>query len=102
LNSGEHPFDYRKLDKVLHSRIRLAVMGVLVKVEEMDFSGIREAVGATDGNLNTHLKTLREAEYVAERKIFIDRKPATFYRLTEEGREALHRYVEQLERFISE
>lgn len=92
--------NYQDLDELLHSRIRLAVVSVLVSVEEIDFTGLRERVGATDGNLATHTRKLEDAGYIEVRKSFVDRKPSTAYRLTETGREKLRQYVAKLEQFL--
>lgn len=94
-------FDYQRLDDVIHSRIRLAVMSILVGVEEAEFTYLRDRTGATDGNLGAHLRKLEEARYVAVEKRFEDRKPVTRYGLTEEGREAFRRYVDRLGAMIT-
>lgn len=94
-------FDYQRLDDVIHSRIRLAVMSILAGVEEAEFTYLRDRTGATDGNLGAHLKKLEEAEYVGVEKRFEDRKPVTRYALTTAGREAFRRYVDRLESMIS-
>jgi DNA-binding HxlR family transcriptional regulator len=94
-------FRYTKLDTVLHSRIRLAIAAALVGVDEMDFSTLRDVVGATDGNMNTHLKKLEQAKYISVHKVFVERKPVTSYRLTEKGRKSFRAYVEALEGFIT-
>jgi len=93
---------YTRLDTLLHSRIRLAIVASLVGVEEMDFTELRDVVGATDGNLNTHLKKLEQAGYIAVRKAFVERKPLTSYRLTDKGRKSFRAYVQALEGFITE
>lgn len=93
-------FDYQRLDDVIHSRIRLAVMSILAGVEAAEFTYLRDRTGATDGNLGAHMKKLEEAGYVAVEKRFEDRKPVTRYSLTAEGREAFRRYVDRLETMI--
>ncbi len=93
-------FDYQQLDEIIHSRIRLAVMAVLVSVDEAEFTFLREKVNATDGNLSTHLKKLEDAGYVAVNKSFEDRKPVSRYLLTQKGRKAFDVYVERLEKLI--
>jgi DNA-binding MarR family transcriptional regulator len=92
--------DYRSLDELFHSRIRLAVVSILLAVDEADFSTLKKRVGATDGNMNTHLGKLENAGYIAFKKRFHDRKPVTIYRLTAKGRESFKKYVEILEGFI--
>ncbi len=49
-------FDYQQLDEIIHSRIRLAIMAVLISVDEAEFTFLRDKINATDGNLSTHLK----------------------------------------------
>ena len=93
-------FDYTLLDDIIHSRIRLAIISILISVEEADFNFLKQNVNATDGNLSIHLKKIEEAGYLTAEKTFIDRKPNTKYRLTEAGREAFEKYVERLEKML--
>ncbi len=93
-------FDYKQLDDIIHSRIRLAVMSVLISIDEADFTLLREQVNATDGNLSTHLKKLEEAGYIDVKKSFINRKPLSRYLLTQKGRKAFSIYIEKLENMI--
>ena len=93
-------FDYRKLDTLLHSRIRLAIVSLLAGCEEAEFTFIRNSVKATDGNMNSHMKKLEEAAYVEVKKEFQNRKPVTFYKLTDKGRSAFNEYVRQLSGFL--
>ena len=94
-------FDYKKIDEILHSRIRLAIIAVLASVDEIEFVALKEKVGATDGNMSTHTKKLEDADYIKVKKTFIQRKPTTFYSLSEKGRNAFKNYIEQLESMIS-
>ena len=93
-------FDYQQLDEIIHSRIRLAVMAVLITIDEAEFIFLRDKVNATDGNLSTHLKKLEEAGYIAVNKSFENRKPISRYLLTQKGRKAFELYVERLEKLI--
>ena len=93
-------FDYQQLDEIIHSRIRLAVIAVLITVDEAEFIFLRDKVNATDGNLSTHLKKLDEAGYIAVNKSFENRKPVSRYLLTQKGRKAFEIYVERLEKLI--
>jgi DNA-binding MarR family transcriptional regulator len=93
-------FDYQQLDEIIHSRIRLAIMAVLITVDEAEFTYLRDKVNATDGNLSTHLKKLEDAGYIAVSKSFIERKPVSIYLLTQNGRKAFEIYVERLEKLI--
>lgn len=89
-------YDHRKLDRLVHSRIRLAVLSILAAVEDAEFTYLRDEVNTSDGNLSTHLRKLEEAGYVEVEKTFRDRRPLTRYRMTPEGREAFREHVERL------
>lgn len=93
-------FDYQQLDDVIHSRIRLATMAILAAVDDADFTFLRDRVGATDGNLGTHLKKLEDAKYVAVEKTYAERKPITRYRLTRLGRRAFREYIARIDRLL--
>lgn len=86
-------FNTADLDALIHSKIRLGIMAYLAKSESARFSDIREAVGASDGNLSTHLKRLEAGGYVELEKNFTDGKPQTTLHITPEGREAWHNWV---------
>ena len=94
-------FDHRQLDRLVHSRIRLAVLSILAAVEDAAFTYLRDQVNTTDGNLSTHMQKLEEAGYVEVDKSFRDRKPQTRYRMTPEGRDAFREYVDRLERIVA-
>ncbi|MDA3885623.1 MAG: transcriptional regulator [Candidatus Delongbacteria bacterium] len=93
-------FDYKQLDDIIHSRIRLAIMSVLLSVEEADFNFLKENVKATDGNLSVHLKKIETAGYLSVEKLFFERKPLTKYKLTDKGKQAFEKYVERLEKML--
>lgn len=93
-------YDYQQIDDVIHSRIRTSVMAVLVSVEEAEFNYLKEKVNATDGNLSVHLKKLEEAGYVSVKKVFIERKPVSKYKITSKGYKAFENYIKKLENII--
>ena len=47
--------EFAKLDPLLHSELRLAIMSTLLTMEEADFVYLREATGATAGNLSVQI-----------------------------------------------
>ncbi|MBM3307843.1 MAG: transcriptional regulator [Candidatus Eisenbacteria bacterium] len=94
---AERDFEF---DLLIHSPVRLAVLSVLSELEDADFVFLRETVGATDGNLSTHLARLEEAGYVRIRKAFANRKPRTTCAITPKGRKAFVAYLEHLERIV--
>jgi DNA-binding transcriptional ArsR family regulator len=91
---------FKEIDPLLHSRIRLAIMSVLVTVEEADFNYLKESTGATDGNLSTHIYKLVEAKYIKINKEFVDNKPKTMCKMTEIGKDAFSSYVKVLESML--
>jgi len=93
-------FDYQQLDDRIHSRIRLAIMSILIGVEQAEFNFLKQQVKTTDGNLSIHLRKLEEAKYITVKKEFVKRKPQSQYRITRKGRDAFAAYIEQLEKFI--
>ena len=93
-------FDYQKIDDVIHSRIRTAIMAVLVTVDEAEFTFIRDKINGTDGNLSVHLKKLEDHNYIGVTKKFIERKPHSIYKITEKGRKAFEEYIKYLETVI--
>ena len=94
-------FDYQQLNEIIHSRIRLAIMSVLITLEEAEFKFLKEKVNTTDGNLSVHLKKLENAEYIEVKKEFIDRKPVSSYKLSEKGKKAFELYIKKLEDLIN-
>ena len=93
-------FDYQEIDDVIHSRIRTSIMALLVSLEEAEFNFIKEKVNATDGNLSVHLKKLEEAGYVLVKKLFVDRKPVSKYKVSNKGYKAFENYIKQLESIV--
>jgi len=94
--------DYRKLDKVIHSRIRFAALCFLDETEQASFIEIRDRVKATDGNLSVHMRRLEEAGYVYCDKTYSKRVPLSLYRITSKGREAFARYRARVGSFFAE
>ena len=89
-----------ELNPVIHGKLRLALLSLLLGVEEAEFTWLREKTGSTDGNLCAQLMKLEEAGYVAVEKKFVLRKPQTLYRMTEKGRTALTEYVSALKELL--
>lgn len=94
-------FDSNLLDEIIHSKLRLGIMSMLVSVEYAEFSVIKNKLQATDGNLSANLRKLEEAEYLSVEKIFVGRKPQSRYSITDKGRTAFKKYIENLEKLIN-
>lgn len=91
---------FKKLDPLLHSELRLAVMSLLVELEEADFVYLREATHATAGNLSVQLDKLSEAGYISVEKTFEGKKPRTLCRITPVGLQAFENYVDALKSYL--
>lgn len=91
---------FKKLDPLLHSELRLAVMSVLVNLEEADFVYLREATGATAGNLSVQIDKLTAAQYISVEKGFNGKKPQTLCKITPIGLKAFEGYVDALKTYL--
>lgn len=75
-------------------------MVLLSANDEINFSTLRGLLKETDGNLGAQLRKLEEAEYIAVKKEFQDRKPVSWYSLTPTGRRALKSHLAALETVV--
>ena len=92
-------FDFDRLDKLIHEKGRLAIMTLLAARPNWPFQDLKAALGMSDGNLVTHLRTLHQAGHVAYRKEILTR-PQTRYELTVRGRKAFQNYLRTLEEMV--
>lgn len=90
----------KELDPLLHSQLRLAVMSILMTVEEADFVYLKEKTESTVGNLSVQLTKLSEAGYIEVEKGFAGKRPRTTCRVTPQGRTAFEAYVTALRSYI--
>ncbi len=91
----------KELDPLLHSQLRLAVMSILMNVDEADFVYLKEKTDATAGNLSVQLDKLSSAGYISVEKGFVGKKTRTACRITEHGRKAFEQYVETLKEYLN-
>lgn len=89
-----------ELDRLIHERMRLAMVSSLAVNETLSFNELKRLLETTDGNLSVHARKLEEAGYVTCTKSFEGRVPRTEYRLTATGRQALERYLSHMEALI--
>jgi DNA-binding MarR family transcriptional regulator len=86
-------------DEIIHQSTRLkitATLNALGSGEQMEFGRLKNILGATDGNMATHLTALEKAGYIAVEKDFVGKKPRTRISLTREGRRAFEKHVAYL------
>ena len=92
---------FKPLDPLLHSQLRLAVMSLLISVEEADFTFLKDKSNSTAGNLSVQLDKLEKAGYIEIEKSFKGKRPLTTCRITQTGVRAFEAYVENLKNYIS-
>src|SRR5947209_748631 len=88
------------LDRLIHDRMRLAIVSALAVNQSLSFKDLKRLVKATDGNLSVHARRLEDAGYIACRKSFSGRMPRTEFELTAAGRGAPERYLDHMEALI--
>ncbi|MGH7977011.1 MAG: winged helix-turn-helix domain-containing protein [Limisphaerales bacterium] len=88
------------LDRVIHEKGRLAILSMLAASSELSFTELRDALGMTDGNLTTHIKTLQQEGYVSVAKSFQNNRPLTTCSFTARGRKAFAEYIDLLEKIV--
>jgi len=87
-------------ERLIYERVRLGIMSALAVREELTFSELKALFDVSDGNLSAHARKLEEAQYLTCTKTFEDRRPKTVYRITAQGKAALHRYLDHVEAVI--
>jgi len=95
LSSGADSFD-----KLIHERLRLAIVSTLAVHESLSFNELKDLVGTTDGNLSVHARKLEDAGYIVCTKGYDGRVPRTEFSLSPSGRRSLERYLAHMESLI--
>ncbi|MFC5626385.1 winged helix-turn-helix domain-containing protein [Algoriphagus winogradskyi] len=93
--------EFKPLDPLLHSQLRLAVMSILISVESAEFTFLKEKTESTAGNLSVQLDKLDKAEYIRITKSFKGKRPLTTCSVTQKGVRAFESYVENLKNYIT-
>jgi DNA-binding transcriptional ArsR family regulator len=92
--------DFKELDPILHSQLRLAVMSLLISVKEAEFTFLKEKTNATSGNLSVQISKLKEAGYIEITKQFNNNYPQTICKITPKGVLAFENYVKALQSYM--
>ena len=93
--------EFKDLDPILHSQLRLAVISLLIGVKEAEFTFIREKTKSTAGNLSVQINKLKDAGYISVRKQFKDNYPQTLCKITPRGVAAFEQYVKDLQSYLN-
>jgi DNA-binding MarR family transcriptional regulator len=97
-----NPDTILQLDRVIHEKGRLTIMSMLAASPELSFTELRDALGMTDGNLTTHIRTLQQAGYLSVTKSFQNNRPLTTCALTAAGKKAFANYINLLEQIVQQ
>ena len=97
-----NPEPFLQLDRVIHEKVRLAIMSLLAASPQLAFTEMRDTLNMTDGNLTAHMRTLQESGYVSVTKEFQGGRPLTTFSLTAQGRKAFATYINLLEQIVQQ
>ncbi len=91
----------KELNPLLHSQLRLAIMSILMNVEEADFVYLKEKTESTAGNLSVQLDKISSAGGISVEKGLYAKRPRTTCSVTKEGQKAFQEYVETLKSYLN-
>ncbi len=86
-----------KFDELILSKTRLGIISALIGGDKLEFTYLRNTLNLSDGNLSVQIRKLEEAGYIKVEKVFVDRKPKTFCKITSKGRKAIRDLIRKLE-----
>ncbi len=89
------------LKKAFENRIKLGVMSILMVNEWVDYNTLKTMLEVTDGNLASHLKSLKKENYIEENKTIMGRKPKTTYRVTPIGKAEFKAHIAALNKLLN-
>ena len=85
-----------KFDELILSKTRLGIISALIGGDKLEFTYLRNTLNLSDGNLSVQIRKLEEAGYIKVEKVFVDRKPKTFCKITGKGRKAIRDLIIKL------
>lgn len=92
---------FKDLDPILHSQLRLAIVSLLMREKEAEFTVLKDKTQASAGNLSVQINKLREAGYIEVIKDYKDNYPHTMCKITVSGSKAFDLYVKSLQSYLS-
>jgi DNA-binding transcriptional ArsR family regulator len=92
---------FKDLDPMLHSQLRLAIVSLLMREKEAEFTALKDRTRASAGNLSVQINKLREAGYIEVVKDFKDNYPHTICKITASGSRAFDQYVKSLQSYLT-
>lgn len=92
--------EFKPLDPVLHTPLRLAVVSILISIDEADFNYLKEKTQSTAGNLSVQLDKLAQAGYIEIEKGYRGKMPQTICRISQAGVQAFENYLDALRTYL--
>jgi len=92
---------FKDLDPILHSQLRLAIVSLLMREKEAEFTVLKDRTQSTAGNLSVQINKLKEAGYIDVVKDFKDNYPHTICKITVSGSNAFDQYVKSLQTYLT-
>lgn len=89
------------LDPVIHQPTRLRIMALLYRNRVAAFTWVRDTLGLTDGNLDTHAAKLEAAGYVKRGRALELGGFQVKMKITPEGDAAFRAYLEGLRAYLN-
>ena len=91
----------RKFDELILSKTRLGIISALMGGDKLEFTYLRKTLDLSDGNLSVQIRKLEEASYIKVEKVFVNRKPKTFCKITNKGQKAVLNLISKLEGMVN-
>jgi DNA-binding MarR family transcriptional regulator len=92
----------RGLNKLLGHRTRLGICVLLGRNDRLSFRRLKELLEETDGSLGAQLRKLEDESLIEVKKEFRDRKPVSWYAITDHGRATLDAHLEAMQQLMKE
>jgi DNA-binding MarR family transcriptional regulator len=80
--------------------LRLAIISLLIPVEEAELTWLKEKTGATSGNISVQIDKLKTAGYIKVEKTYRNNYPLTLCSITQTGVKAFEKYVHSLKSYL--
>lgn len=90
------------ISRLLSHRTRLGICVLLSRHSAMSFSRFKELLGETDGNLGAQLRKLEDSGMISVRREFLNRKPVSWYSLTQRGLKELTGHLRAMQELAGE
>ena len=88
------------LNTIIHSEIRLMILLILFKKNHLSFVDLQNEIEIKAGTLSSHLKVLKEFDYIKIKKSFESARPKTTLKITETGKLELGNYVKKIKNLL--